>query len=70
MRVSESGAGLHLLETEARERTGRALNRLLKEPGFRGAARGFAERYGADATRNVAAEVAARLVALASARTG
>lgn len=70
MRVSASGAGLHLLETEARERTGRALNRLLKEPDFREAARGFADRYGADATRDVAAEVAGRLVALASARTG
>lgn len=66
IRVSASGAGLHLLENEARERTGRALNRLLREPGFREAARGFADRYGADARRDVAAEVAARLGALAT----
>ena len=57
-------------ETEARERTDRALNRLLREPGFREAARGFADRYGADAHRDVAAEVAARLGALAEARAG
>lgn len=70
MRVSASGAGLHLLENEARERTGRALNRLLNEPGFCESARGFAERYGADAARDVAAEVAARMGTLASAHAG
>jgi UDP:flavonoid glycosyltransferase YjiC (YdhE family) len=70
IRVTASGAGLHLLETEARERTGRAVNRLLKEPGFREAARGFAARYPADATHDVAADVAARLGALAASRTG
>ncbi len=70
IRVAESGAGAWLTETDAREKTGRTLNRLLREPGFRDAARALSEKYRPDRERNVAVEVAARITELAQRRAG
>lgn len=64
-RVEAQGAGLVMLENEARQKAVRGVQRLLREGGFRQGAMQFALRYTADRDRDVAAEVAARCLELA-----
>jgi UDP:flavonoid glycosyltransferase YjiC (YdhE family) len=64
-RVADGGAGLLVTETEARQRIAKQVLRLVREPAFRESARAVAARHADDAQRDVAAEVAARCIALA-----
>ena len=66
-RVEQQEAGLLLVESEVRLKLAKTLRRLLEQPAYRESARRIAARYGSDAGRDVAAEVAARCVELATA---
>lgn len=64
-RVAETGAGILVTETEARQKLAKQVLRLVRETGWRESARAVADNHAADAARDVAAEVAARCIALA-----
>lgn len=65
-RVADTGAGVLVTEVEARQKLAKQVLRLVREPAFRAAARAVADRHAPDAHRDVAAEVAARCIALAN----
>jgi UDP:flavonoid glycosyltransferase YjiC (YdhE family) len=64
-RVAETGAGILVTETEARQKLGKHVLRLVRETGWRDSARAVAENHAADAGRDVAVDVAARCIELA-----
>ncbi len=64
-RVAETGAGILVTETKARQKLGKQVLRLVREAGWRDSARAVAENDAADGGRDVAVEVAARCIALA-----
>jgi UDP:flavonoid glycosyltransferase YjiC (YdhE family) len=64
-RVAETGAGILVTETEARQKLAKQVLRLVREAGWRDSARAVAQNHAAYAGRDVALAVTARCIALA-----
>lgn len=64
-RVAETGAGLLVTETDARQKLAKQVLRLVRESAWRDQARAVADRHAADGAGDVAEAVAARCIALA-----